>query len=63
MKPLQLDIKDLNKYRTNESCLYAKDGTKELRLTFYGSMQIWKDGVKIFEDCNSFSVIDFFNNI
>lgn len=63
MKPLQLSVTDLSEYRIRETHLYAKDGTKELRLTFYGGMQVWKDGVKVFEYNQPYPAVEFFNNL
>lgn len=63
MEKLLLDVKDLSEYRIKKTHLYAKEGTKELRLTFCGGMQVWKEGVKVFEHNQPYAVIEFFNNL
>ena len=63
LKELQLELKDLHKHRTEETILYARCGVtgKEMRLTFYGGIQVWKDGQLIREFVQEFAAVEFFN--
>jgi len=61
MKPVVLEVKDLSEYRMNETHLYARDGNKDLRLSFSGGIQVWVDGIKVFEHIQPYEAIKFFN--
>lgn len=65
LKELQLEVKDLHKHRTEETILYARCGVtgKEMRLTFYGGIQVWKDDQLIREFVQEFAAVEFFNGI
>jgi hypothetical protein len=36
---------------------------KEIRLTFYGGIQVWKDGKLIREFVQEFQAVEFFNGL
>ncbi len=65
LKGLQLDVKDLNKHRVEETVLYARCGVsgKELRLTFYGGIQVWQNRKLIREFIQEFQAVEFFNGL
>ena len=63
LKELQLEVKDLHKHRVKETALYARCGVtgKEMRLTFYGGIQVWKDGKLVREFEQEIQAVKFFN--
>lgn len=63
MKRLELNVDELNEFRSNESLLYAKDSTREMRITCYGSIQIFHKGVLVSETIQPFKAVEYFNNI
>ena len=65
LKELQLEVKDLHKHRVEETVLFARCGVtgKEMRLTFYGGIQVWKDGKLIREFVQEFQAVEFFNGL
>lgn len=65
LKELQIELKDLQKHRVEETVLFARCGVtgKEMRLTFYGTIQVWKDGKLIREFMQEFQAVEFFNDL
>lgn len=65
LKELQIELKDLQKHRIEETVLFARCGVtgKEMRLTFYGTIQVWKDGKLIREFMQEFQAVEFFNDL
>ena len=65
MENLKLEVISLHEYRVNESVRFAYCGktNKEIRLTFYGGIQVWQDGKLIREFVQEFAAIEFFNNL
>ena len=63
LKELQLEVKDLHKHRVEETVLYASCGItgKELRLTFYGGIQVWMSGKLLREFIQESDAVSFFN--
>lgn len=64
LKELKLEVKDLHKHRVESTILYASCGVskKEMRLTFYGVIQIWQNGKLLREFSDELQAIEFFNN-
>jgi len=58
-----IDINELIDYKNTQTHLYAKQGKKELRLTFNGSFEVWNDRVKLFETIQPFSAKEYFEKI
>lgn len=58
-----IDINELLDYKNTQTHLYAKQGKKELRLTFNGSFEIWNDRVKLFETMQAFSAKEYFDEL
>jgi len=65
LTPLILDVKELHEYRVEQTHLYAKCGVsnKELRLTFYGGLQVWQNGKIVREFAQPYQAVEFFNNL
>ena len=65
LKELQLEVKALHALRVKETVLFARCGVtgKEMRLTFYGGIQVWKDGKFIREFVQEFQAVEFFNGL
>lgn len=65
LKPLELEVKDLNNYRSTEKHLYAKCSKtgREMYLTFYGGIQVFKDGVFLREFIQEYAAVEFFNEL
>ena len=63
LKELQLNVKDLHSHRVNETVIYASCGVtaKELRLTFYGGIQVWMSGKLLREFVQESDAVSFFN--
>jgi hypothetical protein len=59
----QIDINELLDYKNTQTHLYAKQGKKELRLTFNGSFEVRNDRIKVFEGLQPLSAIEFYNSL
>lgn len=62
---VQLSVTDLNNYRRDQTIPYAVESAtgKEMRLTFYGGIQVWKDGKLIKEFIQEYQAVEFFNSL
>jgi hypothetical protein len=65
IKPLELNLEELNKYRSENQIRYAYcDVTKkELKLDFYGGIHVYKDKVLIGSYIQEYVAVEVFNNI
>ena len=65
LKALNLNVTELQKFRTEQTALFAKCGVtgKEIRLTFYGGIQVWQNGELIKEFIQPFLAVEFFNEL
>jgi hypothetical protein len=64
-KKLLLEVKDLHKHRVEETVLFARCGAtdKEMRLTFYGGIQVLQNGKIVREFVQEFQAVEFFNSL
>lgn len=65
LEKLKLDVSDLQKYRENETVLFARCGItgNEIRLNFYGGIEIWNNGVKLYSQIQPYWIIEQFNKL
>lgn len=58
-----LEVKDLHKYRVEETVLYARRGVLEMRLTFYGGIHILQNGKLVREFVQEYQAVEYFNKL
>ncbi len=64
LKPLTINLKELNEFRDTETLLYARCFTgKELRLTCHGGIQVCKDGKILYQSTQPYPAVEFFNSL
>jgi len=58
-----IDVNELLDYKNTQTHLYAKQGKKELRLTFNGSFEVWNGKEKVFEGIQPLSAIVIYDGL
>lgn len=65
LKPLELNLQDLIKYRLENQVRYAYCGVtkKELKLDFYGGLHLYKENVLIASYTEGYVAVEAFNDL
>jgi len=63
LEKLKLEVKDIHKYKNNETMRFAicPATEKEMRLTYYGGIQIWHNGKIFREFMQENQAVEYFN--
>ena len=63
IKPSSIDINELLDYKNTQTHLYAKEGKKELRLTFNSSFEVWNGKERVLETIQPYSAKQCFDSL